>query len=201
MRDTFICMRARILILSLLTILGASVTHAQTYSALADSLNPSPIPTVQMPQPYLVPQGTVATNATTSTDSIQTLTSLIAQLQKLQILLATLQFGNASTTYATNVYNPQNIDTSPVEIKRTLTRGMAGKDVLALQKLLVDEGFLASDAATGFYGDLTVEAVQEYQSHYGIVMTGTPATTGYGVVGPKTRISINAALRGAREAQ
>ncbi len=73
---------------------------------------------------------------------------------------------------------------------RTLSRGMSGSDVLVLQKFLVAQGLLSSDSATGFFGALTEAAVKKFQSSRGIASSGTPATTGYGAVGPKTRAII-----------
>lgn len=200
LRDTFIDMRSAVIAIVFLASLSGAIAYAET-DPLTESLNPSPIPTVRMPDPYQVPLGVYGGSATTSGDSIQTLTSLIAQLQKLQILLATLQFTNASTTFGGSLAVSASVEPEAVAITRTLTRGMSGADVRALQKLLTEEGFLESDAGTGYFGALTQEAVQEYQAHYGIVLSGSPKTTGYGAVGPKTRISVNAALRGAREAQ
>ena len=43
---------------------------------------------------------------------------------------------------------------------------------------------------TGYFGPLTEQAVQNYQSSHGIVSSGSPDTTGYGFVGPQTRESM-----------
>ena len=44
---------------------------------------------------------------------------------------------------------------------------------------------------TGYYGSLTTRAVQLFQAKYGIISSGSPFTTGYGFVGPKTRAKLN----------
>lgn len=75
-------------------------------------------------------------------------------------------------------------------LSRTLRLGSRGSDVTTLQNYLITQGYLTSGSATGFYGPLTQAAVQKYQSQKGIVSSGTPATTGYGAVGPKTTASI-----------
>ena len=66
-----------------------------------------------------------------------------------------------------------------------LKRGSHGADVSLLQKLLHVE-------QTGYFGPLTETALKAFQVKYGIVSSGTPATTGFGVLGPKTRQKIEA---------
>lgn len=44
---------------------------------------------------------------------------------------------------------------------------------------------------TGYFGPLTLKAVQRFQTKYGIVSSGSPSTTGYGRVGPRTRAKLN----------
>jgi len=67
-------------------------------------------------------------------------------------------------------------------------------DVVALQDILKFEGCMPTNVdSTGYFGALTLAAVQKYQSKHGIITSGTPETTGYGRVGPKTRAVLNAA--------
>lgn len=73
---------------------------------------------------------------------------------------------------------------------RTLSRGMRGDDVVEIQNRLVSEGLLERGSATGFFGAQTEAAVRKFQTSRGIVSSGTPSSTGFGAVGPKTRISI-----------
>ena len=81
----------------------------------------------------------------------------------------------------------QNMSTpTTFAITRTLFLGVRGDDVTALQRFLISQGLLYS-SATGYFGLLTQAAVQSFQAQHGIVSSGKPATTGYGVVGPKTR--------------
>lgn len=47
---------------------------------------------------------------------------------------------------------------------------------------------------TGYFGQLTKAAVERFQTAQGIVSQGTPATTGYGRVGPITMARINSLL-------
>lgn len=75
-------------------------------------------------------------------------------------------------------------------LTRTLSFGARGSDVVELQTFLIDQELLAADSATGYFGRMTEAAVQKFQSTKGIVSSGSPATTGYGAAGPKTRAWI-----------
>jgi CheY-like chemotaxis protein len=71
-----------------------------------------------------------------------------------------------------------------------LSFGSRGVDVLALQKFFIGIGLLATENATGYFGKFTQAAVQSYQRSRNIVSSGTPATTGYGALGPRTRAAL-----------
>ncbi|MDO8514576.1 MAG: peptidoglycan-binding protein, partial [bacterium] len=85
---------------------------------------------------------------------------------------------------------PTPTPTTTSTITRNLSRGSTGSDVIILQRILIAEGLLSNDSATGFFGALTEAAVQRFQAQNGIVSTGSPNTTGYGAVGPRTRTFI-----------
>ena len=86
---------------------------------------------------------------------------------------------------------------SAASISRTLDLGSSGADVSSLQVYLAtDSNLYPSGLVTGYYGQLTKAAVERYQTREGIVTSGTPATTGYGRVGPTTRASLNAKMSG-----
>lgn len=74
---------------------------------------------------------------------------------------------------------------------QSLFSGSQGQDVHMLQKILIAQGLLSLKSTTGFFGPITQQAVQQFQKKYGIVSSGTSATTGYGSVGPKTRAKLN----------
>lgn len=80
-------------------------------------------------------------------------------------------------------------------LNRTLSRGSSGSDVTLLQTFLITKGYLAPGNAIGTYGALTEAAVKRFQSAMGIVSSGTPSTTGYGMVGVKTRTKINELMK------
>lgn len=69
---------------------------------------------------------------------------------------------------------------------RTLSSGMSGNDVTELQKNLIARTYLAGGSATGYFGPLTLAAVQKYQCEKGIACSGSV----WGLVGPKTQSSL-----------
>ncbi len=84
---------------------------------------------------------------------------------------------------------PAQAGAAAIPLTRNISFGSRGGDVAVLQRLLISEGLLASEA-TGYFGALTQAAVQRFQAQNGIVSSGSPSTTGYGAVGPKTRAFI-----------
>ena len=64
-----------------------------------------------------------------------------------------------------------------------------GDSVIALQTLLIEEGYLAPGLSTGYYGEKTEEAVLELQVVHGIV--SSELALGAGRVGPKTLEVLN----------
>jgi peptidoglycan hydrolase-like protein with peptidoglycan-binding domain len=60
-----------------------------------------------------------------------------------------------------------------------------------LQKFLIKEGLLSVGADSGYFGPLTLAAVQSFQRKYTIITNGTPETTGFGLVGRRTRDKLN----------
>lgn len=80
-------------------------------------------------------------------------------------------------------------------ITTQLELGSRGADVTELQTYLAaDASIYPSGLITGYFGPLTQAAVQRFQAAQGIVNSGTPATTGYGRVGPMTMARINALM-------
>ncbi len=76
-------------------------------------------------------------------------------------------------------------------VGRSLKRGSTGEDVTRLQQFLArDPSVYPAATVSGYYGALTEAAVQRWQVKYNIVSSGTPDTTGYGVVGPRTASAI-----------
>jgi len=69
---------------------------------------------------------------------------------------------------------------------RTLSLGMSGSDVKALQQALVVKGYMTG-AATGYFGQVTLAAVKKFQCEQQIVCSGTS----YGLVGPRTQAALS----------
>ncbi len=75
---------------------------------------------------------------------------------------------------------------------KTMRKGGFGTDVSKLQEVLATmPDIYPEKLITGYFGVLTRQAVQRFQSKYNIVSTGDESTTGYGLVGPKTRVKLN----------
>ncbi len=68
----------------------------------------------------------------------------------------------------------------------TLSFGERNARIVSLQQELIKLNFLAPSYDTGYYGPLTTRAVEAFQAAHSIVSSGTPETTGYGEVGPRT---------------
>jgi len=69
--------------------------------------------------------------------------------------------------------------------------GDSGAEVSTLQQTLDTLGFFSYPTITGYFGSVTQTAVQAFQTAKNIVTAGTPATTGFGRVGPSTRAALN----------
>lgn len=72
---------------------------------------------------------------------------------------------------------------------RSLSFGLSGSDVTALQNGLIDQGYLVKGRNTGYFGTLTETALKKFQCDKNIVCSGGKAD-GYGVYGPKTRAAL-----------
>lgn len=84
-------------------------------------------------------------------------------------------------------------------ISSTLDLGSNGSDVTQLQSYLaLDSSLYPSGLVTGYFGPLTAAGVERFQVAQGIVSAGTPATTGFGRVGPTTMMRLNSLMGGTQ---
>lgn len=67
----------------------------------------------------------------------------------------------------------------------SLSLGSSGPSVIAVQKILYSS-YDNFPVPTGYFGTFTQAAIQQWQKEHGITSSGSPSTTGYGAVGPKT---------------
>lgn len=85
--------------------------------------------------------------------------------------------------------------TTKKAIAKTLRQGVRGDEVKTLQQVLIQEGLLASDSATGYFGALTKGAVIRFQEKYAQeILMPVGLTKGSGFVGSGTLKKINALL-------
>lgn len=107
-------------------------------------------------------------------------------------------FGSTAVPAATVATpSPVAAAVSPV-FNSTLSRGAENADVKRLQQLLnsdpdtriASSGVGSPGNETNFFGTATENAVKKFQAKYGIVSSGDPTSTGYGMVGAKTRAKL-----------
>lgn len=69
---------------------------------------------------------------------------------------------------------------------RSMSVGMSGSDVVALQNALIAQGDLSQGSNTGYFGSLTLAAVKKFQCAQHIVCSGSS----FGLAGPKTQAAL-----------
>lgn len=117
-------------------------------------------------------------------DDVQTqIKELLQKVATLQEQLKLLQKQEQASTTVKEIITDRLSIYCP-RFDRTLSLGNRGNDVRELQELLVAQGLLPSDSATGFFGPLTKDAVQRIQIKEGVISGDFLA--GQGVVGPRT---------------
>lgn len=113
--------------------------------------------------------------------SAETTSSVQAMLDQLKAL----QDKVAALTSAQNAVQTAKSDViASLKLIRGLRQGMSGDDVSALQAILAaDPDTYPEGLVTGFYGQLTANAVKKFQTKHGIEAVG--------FVGPKTLQKLN----------
>lgn len=91
-----------------------------------------------------------------------------------------------------SIVYPSTASSSCATISGDMRPGSHGAEVEQLQAFLAkNPNYYPQGIVSGYYGKLTEDAVARWQAAQGIVSTGTPQTTGYGDVGPQTRVSMD----------
>ena len=83
------------------------------------------------------------------------------------------------------------ISTPKVVFDRDLQRGDRGKDVYRLQELLRRLGFFKLSSSTGYYGNVTKQAVVKLQKYYQASLSDRFILTSSGSVDSETRALLN----------
>jgi hypothetical protein len=110
--------------------------------------------------------------------------SLFDQLKVLQSELAVL-LAEANITITPS--------TTSFVFTHSLSFGMTSSDARRLQTFLAQDLALYPEGkVTGYFGALTLKAVERFQKKYGIA---NPGNLGYGTVGPLTRTKLNALIK------
>jgi Putative peptidoglycan binding domain len=134
--------------------------------------------------------GATPTN-TSSSPSLVTLTNQTVTLTQNTSASTATPSSNTTTSSKLSVAASAVLH-SGLTFKSTLTKGSSGKEVSLLQTVLAqDPSIYPSGGVTGYYGNLTVAAVEKFQMKYGIASAGNAM---YGGVGVKTRAKLNALL-------
>jgi len=101
----------------------------------------------------------------------------------------TLSRETVKPTSVQSVQEPIKLQTA---LTMTLKKGMENSEVKMLQEMLATDSSIYPEGITsGYFGSLTQRAVERFQKKYKIVSSGTPNTTGYGLVGPSTRAKLS----------
>ncbi|MDP3784688.1 MAG: peptidoglycan-binding protein [bacterium] len=108
-------------------------------------------------------------------------------------------YANKFTTSAASVSPLMNevelIQEQGFRFTAKLGNGSRGEEVGALQTILAkDPAIYPEGLVTGYFGPLTEAAVRRFQAKYSIVNSGDPQSTGFGLVGPKTRSKLDELL-------
>ncbi len=102
-------------------------------------------------------------------------------------LNSNLKYGMSDS--APTVSSSQSAKYSFPLLTKSLKLGDSDQDVVIVKQFLLAENFLEGDiAVTDYYGEKTEAAVQAFQQRNNIAQ---PGSSGFGLVGPKTRAAIN----------
>ena len=80
-----------------------------------------------------------------------------------------------------------NLSVTPYAPNKNLKFGDRGSRVKDLQTFMYQKCYVDSTSITSYFGDITRTALKKYQCDAGIVCSGDEKTTGWGMLGPKTR--------------
>ncbi len=86
---------------------------------------------------------------------------------------------------------PPSSGSTTLGLSRTVMMGARGNDIISLQNILISKGYLSAGNNSGYFGSLTRAAVQKFQCEKMQICSGSESTTGYGLVGARTRAALS----------
>ncbi len=112
------------------------------------------------------------------------------------------KYQSCSDTISVNIDITPNVstkDTTHIAFTAILGLDMVHVDIKKLQEFLntdpdtrlAESGVGSLKNETEYFGYLTENAVKRFQAKHNIVSLGSPETTGYGLVGPRTMLKLN----------
>ena len=117
---------------------------------------------------------------------------LVLSILLFNAFLGTANAAVVSPTSKTTISTGVVTSTSVTSLKKDLGFGSTGDDVKLLQSWLAqDKSIYPLGLVSGYFGQATLAAVKKYQIINKIVSVGDEVTTGFGRVGPKTRLILN----------
>lgn len=146
---------------------------------------------------YSTSARTTASGSTSITDLSARIKALIDMVNDLKKKIEELKHdannpgeggSHATSTHATSTVDVK-ICKNFMQGGRGLSRGMSGDDVRETQEFLRSTGDL-DEEATGYFGEKTENALRNWQAREGIVSNGDRNSTGWGMVGVKTRAAM-----------
>lgn len=139
--------------------------------------------------------------ATAQSASVSSASSLLSEITALEQQINALTTASSSLSVSTAPTTPSPSPTITTnlcpDLSRTLSLGASGADVGGLQEFLASQGIFHA-VVTGYFGTVTQAAVETWQADNGIVSYGSPETTGYGVVGPRTQAAMESLCEGGQ---
>lgn len=141
----------------------------------------------------------IAQAATLSTTQINAITNLLQAFGADPAVVANVQAVLEGTATSTPAVQSPSTGSGTVSggnscdvVSGNLQIGTTGAEVSQLQSFLSkDKNIYPEGSVTGYFGPMTEDAVQRWQAAHNIVATGTPSTTGFGIVGPQTLKEID----------
>lgn len=180
-----------------------SITASCSSTVPVTPVTPTPAPTITqsngsiaaippggsgLPNPFPgAPVMTTASSGGLSTDQVHSIISLLSVFGADDSVIKSVTLALAGSGAA---------GAAPLKTTfKSLAIGSRGSSVAGLQNLLIRLSFLKVTSADvlGLYGPKTERAVKDFQCAHKIVCSGTPATTGWGFVGPKTQTVLDKA--------